>query len=59
MGAHLHFEIRYEQNVNLAENVSLLYAKDYWAFDNTWKRKFFDLGLIYGYDEDPSHPLPK
>ena len=60
MGAHLHFEVRYAQNINLAENESMLARKDYWAFDKTWRSNFFDLGSIYGYDtgNPTEYPLP-
>jgi RHS repeat-associated protein len=46
---HLHFEIRYASNVNLSDGKVTLRGKDYWAFDSTWHRKYFDLGIIYGY----------
>lgn len=53
MTPHLHFEIRYSQNVNPTGG-SYLYGRRYWAFDSNWKNDFFDLGLIYGYTENPS-----
>ena len=46
---HLHFEIRYATNVNLNEGENILRGKDFWAFNSTWHKKFFDLGKIYGY----------
>lgn len=55
---HLHFEIRYASNVNLNDGEVTLRGKDYWAFDSTWHRKFFDLGRIYGYYDNRNAEKP-
>jgi murein DD-endopeptidase MepM/ murein hydrolase activator NlpD len=56
---HLHFEIRYEANVNLTDQDHMLRGRDYWAFDDTWHSKFFDLGLIYGYYDNEHFRKPE
>jgi RHS repeat-associated protein len=55
MPAHLHFEIRYEANVNASEGIS---GMDYWAFDSSWVYYFFDLGQIYGYVDNAAQSKP-
>jgi murein DD-endopeptidase MepM/ murein hydrolase activator NlpD len=58
MPVHLHFEIRFETNVNASEGIS---GMDYWAFDSSWIYDFFDLGQIYGYVDNAAQgnpPLP-
>ena len=55
MTPHLHFEIRYETNVNAGE----ISGEKFWAFDSNWVYDFFDLGQIYGYvDNAGNPPLP-
>jgi RHS repeat-associated protein len=58
MEPHLHFEIRYETNVNASEGIS---GKKFWAFDSSWVYDFFDFGQIYGYVDNATlgkPPLP-
>ncbi len=58
MTAHLHFEIRYETNVNTSEGIMGMH---WWAFDSNWVYDFFDLGQIYGYFDNAAQgnpPLP-
>jgi RHS repeat-associated protein len=52
---HLHFELRYETNVNLNGD-GYLSGMRYWAFDSNWVNDFFDLGQRYGdYPYNPSN----
>jgi len=55
MTPHLHFEIRYETNVNATEGIL---GEKYWAFTSSWVYDFFDLGQIYGYVDNAAENDP-
>jgi murein DD-endopeptidase MepM/ murein hydrolase activator NlpD len=50
---HLHFEVRFSNNIDLSNPTNPLSGMRYWAFEGeNWKDYFVDLGQIWGYDSD-------